>query len=87
MKSKLEESISKLGLGYPNYGFHCYPTNTPNTDKVATWKAKTIVSLIKSCGFKKAEFYDDNVKWVKKAVDMVNQELPNVSFKGIKVKK
>lgn len=80
---QVEDSLKKFGLEMPNYGLFCFPFL--KQEKIAEWKAETIVKLLKETGFKKAYFYDDRPKWVKKAVDAVKKELPEVDFKGIRV--
>jgi len=85
LKEKVKEALEKFGLDLPNYGLFCYPSKDDRTDRVAEWKAKTIVQLLKDTGFKKAKFYDDKPKWVKKVVTAVRTELPEVEFEGIRV--
>ncbi len=86
IKHKIVDSLNKFDLEMPNYGLHCYPAKAQTSDKVALWKAKTIVELIKNSGFKKVEFYDDNSKWVNKVTAMVKKELPDINWSGIKYK-
>ena len=85
LEEKVKESLEKFGLELPNHGLFCYPSKDDRTDRVAEWKAKTIVQLLKETGFKKAKFYDDKPKWVKKVVTAVRTELPEVEFEGIRV--
>jgi hypothetical protein len=85
LKEKVIESLEKFGLELPNHGLFCYPSKDDRTDRVAEWKGKTIVQLLKDTGFKKAKFYDDKPKWVKKVVTAVRTELPEVEFEGIRV--
>jgi len=85
LEEKVKESLTKFGLELPNHGLFCYPSKDDRTDRVAEWKAKTIVQLLKETGFKKAKFYDDKPKWVKKVVTAVRTELPLVEFEGIRV--
>jgi len=85
LEEKVKESLTKFGLELPNQGLFCYPSKDDRTDRVAEWKAKTIVQLLKDTGFKKAKFYDDKPKWVKKVVTLVRTELPEVEFEGIRV--
>jgi hypothetical protein len=85
LEENVKESLTKFGLELPNHGLFCYPSKDDRTDRVAEWKAKTIVQLLKDTGFKKAKFYDDKPKWVKKVVTAVRTELPLVEFEGIRV--
>ena len=85
LEEKVKESLSRLGLELPNYGLFCYPSKEQTSDRVAEWKGKTIVNLLKETGFKKAKFYDDKPKWVKKVREIVSKELPDVEFEGIRV--
>ena len=82
MKSKILQKLDEFGLEKPNYGLYCYPKTS---DNIPTWKGKTIVEIIKKSGLKKAKFYDDKSDWVNKVKKIVNQELPDVEFEGIKV--
>ena len=82
-ESKIKQILSDFGLEQPNHGLFCYPY--PRFERIAEWKAETIVNLLKETGFKKGHFYDDRPKWVKKVVDAVKKQLPDVDFKGIKV--
>ena len=85
LKEKVKESLEKFGLELPNHGLFCYPSKDDRTDRVAEWKAKTIVKLLKDTGFQKAKFYDDKPKWVKRVVLEVRKELPEIDFEGIRV--
>jgi len=85
LREKVIESLYNFGLGLPNYGLFCYPSKDDRTDRVAEWKAKTIVKLLRETGFKKAKFYDDKPKWVKRVTIEVRNELPDVEFEGIRV--
>ena len=85
LKEKVIESLEKFGLELPNHGLFCYPSKDDRTDRVAEWKAKTIVKLLKDTGFQKAKFYDDKPKWVKRVVLEVRKELPEIDFEGIRV--
>ena len=85
LKEKVKESLDKFGLGQPNYGLYCFPSKDDKSERVAEWKAKTIVNLIKETGFKKAKFYDDKPKWVKRVVSEVRKQLPEIDFEGIRV--
>lgn len=86
MKSKVLEKLKEFGLEEPNYGLFCFPTSNTSSDKIAIWKGKTIVDLIKKTGFKRVKFYDDKSKWVNKVTEIVKSELPDIDFEGIKVK-
>ena len=85
IKDKILSSLNELGLEFPNFGLFCYPSKDDRSDRVAEWKAKTIVKLIQDTGFKKAKFYDDKPKWVKRVVAEVKEKLPLVEFEGIRV--
>jgi hypothetical protein len=85
LEGKVKESLLKFGLELPNHGLFCYPSKEQTSDRVAEWKAKTIVKLLKETGFLKVKFYDDKPKWVKKVRELVAKELPEVEFEGIRV--
>ena len=86
VRNLLEKYLDKLGLEQPNRGLFMYPSRDENGSKVADWKAKTIVKLIKDTGFKKAEYFDDKSKIVNAVVKAVKEQLPDVDFVGNKVK-
>lgn len=85
LREKVLESLQRFGLEVPNHGLFCYPSKDDKSERVAEWKAKTIVKLLKDTGFTKAKFYDDKPKWVKRVVLEVKKELPNIEFQGIRV--
>jgi hypothetical protein len=86
VRNLLEKYLDKLELGQPNHGLFMYPTKDEDGSRVAAWKAKTIVKLIKDTGFKKVEYYDDKSKIVNAVVKAVKEELSDVDFVGHKVK-
>jgi len=86
VRSLVKKYLDKLELGQPTHGLFMYPTKDEDGSKVAAWKAKTIVKLIKDTGFKKVEYFDDKSKIVNAVVKAVKTELPDVEFIGHKVK-
>jgi hypothetical protein len=86
VRSLVKKYLDKLELGQPNHGLFMYPTKDEDGSKVAIWKAKTIVKLLKDTGFKKAEYFDDKSKIVNAVVKAVKEQLPDVEFIGHKVK-
>jgi hypothetical protein len=84
MKPKIEKNLDSLGLDQPSHGLFCYPSRDEISDRVAEWKAKTIVRLIKKSGFKKVKFYEDRSKWLRTVKNAVEKKLPYVEFEGIK---
>lgn len=87
LRKKVEKSLNDLKLDMPNYGLYCFPSKDESGDRVPIWKGNTIVNIIKKTGFKKVKFYDDNSKWVNKVTKIVNKNLPNIEFEGIKIGK
>jgi hypothetical protein len=87
VENKVLDSLKKFELDIPNKGLFCYPSRDESGDKLAMWKAKTIVELIRKEGFNKAKFYDDKSKIVTAVIKAVKTQLPDVEFEGIKVKK
>jgi hypothetical protein len=85
IKDKILNTLNELNLEKPNFGLFCYPLGNDSSNRVAIWKGKTIVDLIKSTNFTKVKFYDDKSKWVNKVKEIVNRELPDIDFEGIKV--
>jgi len=86
VRDKVEKYLDKLGLERPSWGLFMYPSRDEDGSKVADWKAKTIVKLIKDSGFMKAQFFDDKSKTVNAVSKMVKLELPHIEFIGHKVK-
>lgn len=86
VRDMLEKYMDKLGLKKPNFGLFMYPKREGDEiERVASWKAKTIVKIIKDTQFKKVHFYDDKSKIVNAVNKLVKSELPDVSFSGHKV--
>ena len=83
IRSKIEESLERLGLEYPKYGLHMYPSL--NHYKAGRWKGQKICELAKQFGFDKVVFYDDNRKYIKDATAAVKELMPDLDFKAIKV--
>lgn len=86
IKDKIKNSLKEFNLDDPNYGLHCYPAKRGTSERVADWKARTIVNLIKDNKFKKVYFYDDNSKWVNRVTKEVKKELPDIDWNPIKYK-
>ncbi len=85
MEPKVRKSMKELGLEEPNFGLHCYPTKAQTGDKVAEWKGKTIIKIIKDSNIDNVVFYEDNRKWLNVVTKMIKESLPDIKFKGIKV--
>ena len=85
IKSKVVKSLLDLGLELPRFGVHCYPLDDDNSDRVATWKAKKIIQLIKKTEIYNVKFYDDNRKWLRKVKEIVSETLPHVNLETIRV--
>jgi hypothetical protein len=84
MRDKILGVLKKFGLEEPNLGLYCYPNRSQTSDKVATWKGKTIIKLIQDNNVKEAYFYEDKAKWLKTATKMVREKLPEVDFIPVK---
>lgn len=84
MRDKILGVLEKFGLEEPNLGLYCFPMKTQTSDRVAEWKGKTIVKLIKESGAKEAFFYEDKSKWLKTVTRMVREKLPEVKFNPVK---
>ena len=83
LRNKITRTLLNLGLELPKYGLHMAPNGTKNAGH---WKGEKIVEIINETGFKKAIFYDDNAKYIKRATKVVREKLPNFDFTPIKVK-
>lgn len=83
LRSKITKTLLDLGLELPKYGLHMAPVGTKNAGH---WKGEKIVEIIEETGFRKAIFYDDNTKYIKKATKVVKEKLPNLDFTTVKVK-
>jgi hypothetical protein len=84
LRSKVSNKLQELGLELPKYGLHMAPVGTKNAGH---WKGEMIVEILKDTGFKKAVFYDDNQRYIKKASKVVTELMPNVDWTTIKVEK
>jgi len=82
LRSKITRTLLDLGLELPKYGLHMAPVGTKNAGH---WKGEKIVEIINETGFQKAIFYDDNIKYIKRATKVVKEKLPNFDFTPIKV--
>lgn len=82
LRNKITNKLLDLGLELPKYGLHMAPMGTKNAGH---WKGERIVEIINETGFQKAIFYDDNIKYIKRATKVVKEKLPNFDFTSIKV--
>lgn len=82
LRSKVTNRLLDLGLELPKYGLHMAPNGTKNAGH---WKGEKIVEIINETGFQKAIFYDDNIKYIKRATKVIKEKLPNLDFTSIKV--
>lgn len=85
MRSKIIETLKRLGFQDPKFGLHMYPHL--NHRNAGQWKGHKIVDILNDTGFKSAIFYDDNPKYIKKARKVIEELLPNFDIKYIKVDK
>jgi len=82
LRNKITNKLLDLGLELPKYGLHMAPIGTKNAGH---WKGERIVEIINEIGFQKAIFYDDNIKYIKRATKVIKEKLPNLDFTSIKV--
>ena len=82
LRNKISNKLLDLGLELPKYGLHMAPVGTKNAGH---WKGERIVEIINETGFQKAIFYDDNIKYIKRATKVIKEKLPNFDFTSIKV--
>ena len=82
LRNKITNKLLDLGLELPKYGLHMAPIGTKNAGH---WKGERIVEIINETGFQKAIFYDDNIKYIKRATKVIKEKLPNFDFTSIKV--
>jgi hypothetical protein len=82
IRPKIEKILNQFGLDRPKWGLHMCPNIKINAGK---WKGETIVMLSKETGFNNVIFYDDNSKYIRNAKKVVEEQLPNLNFKAIKV--
>lgn len=84
MRDKIENVLNQFGLEEPKWGLHMAPDGKINAGK---WKGEKIVDLAETNGFQNVIFYDDNSKYIRGAKKVVQEKLPNLNFKCIKVTK
>ena len=82
IRNKIVDKLTNLGLEMPKYGLHMAPKGAKN---LGIWKGEKIVEILKETGFRKAIFYDDNHKYIKRASKVVKDKLPNIIWEPIKV--
>jgi hypothetical protein len=82
MRKRIEEVLKQFGLENPKWGLHMCPDGKINAGK---WKGEKIVELTKLTGFQNVIFYDDNSKYIRGAKKVVQEKLPNLNFKTVKV--
>lgn len=85
MRTKILKNLKDLGFDEPKFGLHMYPNL--NHRNAGEWKGYKIIELIEKTGFKKAIFYDDNSKYIKKAKKVISDILPNFNIEYVKVMK
>jgi hypothetical protein len=83
VRNKIEETLNKLGLEYPNYGLYMYPR--AKHYQVGIWKGNKILEIIEKNNFTKVEFYDDNSKYIKGVNKVMKEKLPDFNFISKKV--
>jgi hypothetical protein len=82
MRDKIENVLNQFGLEIPKWGLHMAPDCKINAGK---WKGEKIVDLVETTGFQNVIFYDDNSKYIRGAKKVIQEELPNLNFKCVKV--
>ena len=82
MRNKITDKLLELGLKLPKYGLHMAPKGSRN---LGIWKGEKIVEILKETGFKKAIFYDDNPKYLKRATKVVKEKMPEIIWEPIKI--
>jgi len=82
IRGKIVDRLLQLGLKLPKYGLHMAPKGSRN---LGIWKGEKIVEILKETGFKKAIFYDDNPKYLKRATKVVKEKMPEVIWEPIKI--
>lgn len=82
IRSKVVDKLTQLGLKLPKYGLHMAPKGSRN---LGIWKGEKIVEILKETGFKKAIFYDDNPKYLKRATKVVKEKMPDIIWEPIKI--
>ncbi len=83
IRDKVISTLDKFGLKVPKYGIHMLPNGTKNA---GNWKGEKIVEIAIQTGFQKVKFYDDNPKYIKKALKVIKEKLPNLNIETIRVK-
>lgn len=82
LRKKIESVLSQFDFQKPKWGLHMCPDGRINAGQ---WKGNKIVEIAKTTGFQNVIFYDDNSKYIRGAKKVVNDKLPNLNFKCIKV--
>lgn len=80
LKRALDMTLRWIPLEYPNWGLHCYPSNTKLS--IPKWKCEVIIEAAKKGGFDIVHFYEDRANWLKETELKFKEELPEVEFIG-----
>jgi hypothetical protein len=83
IRQGIEKAMKKLGIGYPKYGLYMYPHIKHR--EVGKWKGQQIIDISKKYNFNKVIFYDDNIKYIKGAKNIIKQKCPEMDFSYVKV--
>jgi len=83
IRDKVISTMNKFGLEMPKYGLHMLPDGTKNA---GAWKGEKIVDLSIKLQFNRVKFYDDNPKYIKKALRVIREKLPQLDIETIRVK-
>jgi hypothetical protein len=81
-RKNIESTLKNLNLNMPKFGLHMKPDKLKNSGE---WKGFKICEIAEKYKFNSVIFYDDNIRYIKKAKKVVNSRLPNLDFRAIKV--
>lgn len=84
LKTRIEKSLTNLGIEQPNYGLHMYPS-IENKFKYQ-WKIEVLLKICEENEFITVNYFDDNIKLLKKMKKYFENKKPNINIYFYKVK-
>jgi len=75
---KLIGILKKLNIEFPNFGLFLYPDRTNIFS--SRWKAEKMIEISKKNDFTEINYYDDNIKQIKKISKFLRESNININI-------
>lgn len=82
IRPKIINTLKKFNIEYPNQGLYMCPDGKIDA---GNWKGEKIIEIAKKHNFEKVIFYDDNSKYLSKVRKVINNLMPELELKTIKI--